>query len=101
MLIKTHSDAVMKQTSDILRIVSATPKAIAELQSSTSAQAAQQTNRLNALCQGLGAVTGCMETLSLKIMSLSKHARGHAASLRVASNRLAKLARNTKELLIL
>lgn len=91
----------MQQTSDILRIVSATPRAIAELSFSSHKQAEQQSARIDTLHLGLEIVTSYMEKLSLDMTSLSAHARKHADSLKSASNRLIELTQNTKELLIL
>src|SRR5437870_4547120 len=64
-LIEKHSSALMRQTSAIFTIVAATPKAIADLQSLTATQAANQSREAQAIRSGLEAVTKHMELLSI------------------------------------
>ena len=91
----------MRQTSAIFTIVTATPKAIADLHSLTATQATKQSQEVRAIRLGLKAVTKQMEMLSRATSRSWAVAQRHADSIGSAVKKLAALMKDIRELFIL
>ena len=91
----------MQQTSAIFTIVTATPKAIADLHSLTTTQATKQSQEARAIRSGLKAVTKHMEMLSRATNKSWAVAQRHADSIGSAVKKLAALMKDIRELFIL
>ncbi|KAL5085828.1 hypothetical protein Trisim1_009898 [Trichoderma cf. simile WF8] len=100
-LIKTHSDALIKQTSTILSLVSTMPDTIADLKLTTIMNEEKQSERARMLEHGLTVVTSHVESLSQIGTKVSGTFSLHTASMRRSVKRLLSLMRDIKELFVL
>ncbi|PKK54794.1 hypothetical protein CI102_311 [Trichoderma harzianum] len=100
-LIKTHSDALIKQTSSILSLVSTMPDTIADLKLTTIMNDKKQSEQARMLEHGLAAVASHVGSLSQIGVKVSGALSLHTASMRRSVRRLLSLMRDIKELFVL
>ncbi|KAL6811872.1 hypothetical protein V8C40DRAFT_257667 [Trichoderma camerunense] len=100
-LIKTHSDALIKQTSTILSLVSTMPDTIADLKFTTIMNEKKQSEQARMLEHGLAVVTSHVGFLSQIGVKVSGTLSLHTTSMRRAVKRLLSLMRDIKELFVL
>ncbi|KAL7954942.1 hypothetical protein V8C34DRAFT_327744 [Trichoderma compactum] len=100
-LIKTHSDALIKQTSTILSLVSAMPDTIADLKLITIMNDKKQSEQARMLEHGLAVVASHVGSLSQIGVKVSGALSLHTASMRRSVKRLLSLMRDVKALFVL
>jgi hypothetical protein len=100
-LINKHSTALIEQTSSIVKIVTATPDAIADLRTITVEQAVRQSAEGQAHHRGLEAVTKHIEALSLTTKQTWTAAQRHAAAMGRIVKRLNALMGDIRKLFLL
>ncbi|KAF3070200.1 hypothetical protein CFAM422_006759, partial [Trichoderma lentiforme] len=100
-LIKTHSDALIKQTSTILSLVSTMPDTIADLKLTTIMNDKKQSEQARMLEHGLSVVASHVGSLSQIGVKVSGALSLHTASMRRSVRRLLSLMRDIKELFVL
>ena len=99
--IDTQSDVLIKQTSSILELVSATPQAIDDLRLISTAQAKQQTQQVKPLYQGFTDVGSKLKALSSGVSGTSRIVRRSTDGIRRSTRRLLCLIEDIKELILL
>ncbi|KAI0377775.1 hypothetical protein F5Y04DRAFT_291644 [Hypomontagnella monticulosa] len=97
----TRSDVLIKQTSSILELVSATPQAIDDLRLISTAQAKQQTQQVKLLYQGFTDVGSKLKALSSGVSGTLRIVRGNTDGIRRSTRRLLCLIEDIKELILL
>ncbi|KAL6699471.1 hypothetical protein J3F84DRAFT_185442 [Trichoderma pleuroticola] len=100
-LIKTHSDALIKQTSTILSLVSTMPDTIADLKLTTIMNDKKQSEQAQMLEHGLAVVASHVGSLSQIGVKVSGAFSLHTASMRRSVKRLLSLMRDIKALFVL
>ncbi|KAI1411106.1 hypothetical protein F5Y13DRAFT_201635 [Hypoxylon sp. FL1857] len=98
--IDIRSDALMKQTSLIIGLVSATPSTIVDLGSMIKAQADRQSQQANAQSQDLITLKSQVETMSSNFSEMSTAVGDYAGGISRASRRLFQLMDRIKRLLV-
>ncbi|OTA90110.1 hypothetical protein M434DRAFT_14144 [Hypoxylon sp. CO27-5] len=93
--IDIRSDTLMRQTSLILAIVSATPDAISDLRSTMTAQAKQQSQQVEAQSQDLATITSQLQAVSSDVSATSKATRDLSTC---TKEMIEAISRNTKAL---
>lgn len=100
-LIRVHSEALIKQTSTILSIVSTTPDTIADLKAMTIMHARKQAAQAHALETGITEIASHVKSLSQIGVTLSGAISRQTSAMRRCIRRLASLMQDIKKLLVL